>query len=98
MRRMRLGGPVYTDSHDPRNLTEACFEETVEVVRGIVDAVKPGRTAFAIEMMPNVHPDNADDYLRLVRAIDRPGMVAVHLDPVNIITSPRRYYDTGAVI
>lgn len=93
----------YTGSYSegwyhPRNLTEACFEEIVEIVRAIVDRVRPSRTAFAIEMMPNVHPDNPDDYLRLIQAIDRPGQVAVHLDPVNIITSPRRYYDTGAVI
>ena len=30
--------------------------------------------------------------------MDRPGQFAVHLDPVNVINSPQRYYDTSAVI
>lgn len=82
----------------PKNLTEEAFDEIVEVVRAIVDAVRPTRTAFAIEMMPSVHPENPDDYLRLLAAVDRPGQVAVHLDPVNLINSPARYYATGDVI
>jgi sugar phosphate isomerase/epimerase len=36
-------------------------------------------------------PDSPEVYARLIEAIDRPGF-AVHLDPVNIIASPRRYY------
>lgn len=82
----------------PRNLGPEAFDEIVEVVREIVDAVRPTRTVFAIEMMPSVHPENPDDYLRLLAAVDRPGQAAVHLDPVNMINSPQRYYDTGAVI
>jgi sugar phosphate isomerase/epimerase len=82
----------------PRNLSEEAFDEIVEAVRGIVDAVRPRRTVFAIEMMPTVHPENPDDYLRLLQAIDRPGQVGVHLDPVNLINSPARYYDTTRVI
>jgi sugar phosphate isomerase/epimerase len=84
--------------YHPKNLSPECFDDIVEVVRGIVDRVRPTRTVFAIEMMPNVHPENPDDYLRLVQAVDRPGQVGVHLDPVNIINTPRRFYDTGAVI
>jgi sugar phosphate isomerase/epimerase len=35
--------------------------------------------------------------LELVRAIDRPRF-AVHLDPVNMVSSPRRYYDTASLL
>jgi len=82
----------------PRNLSTAAFDEIVAVVREIIDAVRPQRTVFALEMMPAVHPESADDYLALLRAVDRPRQFGVHLDPVNIINSPRRFYDTGAVI
>jgi sugar phosphate isomerase/epimerase len=47
--------------------------------------------------MPAVFPDSADAYLRLIKAIDRK-MFGVHMDPVNITTSPRIYLDTGAMI
>jgi sugar phosphate isomerase/epimerase len=93
----------YTGSQGPGwfhqdNLTQATFDAIVEITRGIVDAVEPTRTVFAIEMMPTVHPENPDDYLRLLAAIDRPGQVGVHLDPVNLINSVPRYYDTTTVI
>jgi sugar phosphate isomerase/epimerase len=42
-------------------------------------------------------PDSAESYLRLLEAIDRPRN-AVHLDPVNLINSPRRYFANGDLI
>jgi sugar phosphate isomerase/epimerase len=84
--------------YHPRNLSTAAFDDIVEVVRDIVDAVRPRGTVFALEMMPCVHPENPDDYLRLLAAIDRPGQVGVHLDPVNLINSPQRYFANGALI
>ena len=81
----------------PANLSEACFEQIVATVRGILRQVNPRRTRFTLEMMPAVFPDDADSYLRLIAAIDHPRF-GVHLDPVNIITSPRRYFANGAVI
>jgi sugar phosphate isomerase/epimerase len=47
--------------------------------------------------MPWAYPDSADSYLRLIKAIDR-RQFAVHFDPVNIVTSPQRYYNTGRLI
>jgi sugar phosphate isomerase/epimerase len=79
------------------DLTEETFEMVVESVREIVDAVRPTRTYYTLETMPWMYPDSADSYLRLLEAIDRDG-VAAHLDPVNLICSPRMYFDTGAVI
>jgi sugar phosphate isomerase/epimerase len=85
------------DGPHPDNLTPATFDLIVETVRQIVDAVKPRRTFYTLEPMPWVYPDSADSYLRLLRTIDRP-QVAAHLDPVNIVSSPQRFYANGALI
>ena len=86
--------PELWDGPHPRNLSEEAFELTVENVRKILDAVKPKRSFYTIETMPWVIPDSPDSYLRLIQAVDRP-MFAVHLDPVNMINCPARYYDNA---
>jgi sugar phosphate isomerase/epimerase len=85
------------DGPDADNFSDDTFELIVETTREIIDAVKPERTVFALEMMPWVFPDSADSYLSLVKAIDRTGF-GVHFDPVNIISSPRIYYRNGEMI
>ena len=82
------------DGPHPENLSEATFDLIVQVVRQIIDAVKPTRTCYALETMPWVFPDSPENYLRLLRAIDRKAC-GVHLDPVNMINCPGRYYHTG---
>lgn len=47
--------------------------------------------------MPWIFPDTADSYLALLNAIDRKAF-AVHFDPVNLITSPKVYYQNGTMI
>lgn len=79
------------------NLTQEVFEMVVETTRRIIDGVKPRRSYFALEAMPWSFPDSADTYLQLIKAIDRPRF-GVHLDPVNMITSPREYFNNGALI
>lgn len=81
----------------PANLAPATFDLAVETVRSIIDAVQPTRAKFCLEMMQWVLPDSVDNYLALVRAIDRPAF-AVHLDPVNIVLTPRMFYDTTALL
>jgi sugar phosphate isomerase/epimerase len=85
------------DGPDSRDVTQEAFDRIVTSIREIIDAVAPQRAMWTIEMMPRMLPDSADSYLELIDAIDRPAL-GVHFDPVNIINSPRRYYDTGAVI
>ena len=85
------------DGPHPDNLTEDTFDLIVETVRSIIDHVKPTRAFYTLETMPWVYPDGPDSYLRLVEAIDRK-QFAVHLDPVNIINSPERYYRSGDLI
>jgi sugar phosphate isomerase/epimerase len=82
---------------DARNLSPEFFELTVENCRTVIDAVKPKQTTFSIEMMGWSLPDGPDEYLRLLRAVDRPAL-AVHMDVCNAINSPRRFYGNAAFI
>jgi sugar phosphate isomerase/epimerase len=81
----------------PDNLSDEVFDRVVENTRKIIDEVKPTRSVFALEAMPWSFPDSADTYLELLKAIDRPGF-GVHLDPVNMIRSPREYFQNGTLI
>jgi sugar phosphate isomerase/epimerase len=89
--------PDLWDGPHPRNLSEEAFELTVQNVRHILDAVKPRRTRYCLETMPWVFPDSASSYLRLIQAIDRP-MFGVHLDPVNLVNCPQRYFDNAGLL
>ncbi len=81
----------------PDNFSRKFFDATVENVRKILDAVKPRRTKFSLEMMGWSLPSGPEEYLKFVNAIDR-GSFAVHLDVCNIVNSPYRMYNNGAVI
>jgi L-ribulose-5-phosphate 3-epimerase UlaE len=48
-------------------------------------------------MMQFVLPDSAEACRDLILAVDRPAFAA-HLDPVNIILTPRQYFASGDVI
>ena len=69
----------------------------VETVRHIIDQVKPVNAFYTLEPMPYMVPDSPDAYLELIRAIDRK-QFAAHLDPVNMISSPQRYFNNGAFL
>ena len=96
---VNISGSRSENWHGPsaKNFTDKTFEMIVETTRAIIDAVKPKRTFFALEMMPWAYPDSADSYVQLLKAIDRERF-AVHLDPVNIVCSPQRYYSNGRLI
>ncbi|MFA6108841.1 MAG: TIM barrel protein [Candidatus Latescibacterota bacterium] len=79
------------DGPHPDDLTPEFFDEVVACVQEIVDAVAPQQTRYTLETMPWMPPDSADGYLRLLRSVDRPGFAA-HLDPVNLVNSPQRYF------
>ena len=85
------------DGPDPENLTKETFDIIVLTTREIIDEIKPVRTFFTLETMPWAYPDSPDSYLKLIKAIGRK-QFAVHLDPVNMINSPERYYNNGAFI
>lgn len=79
----------------PRNLRREFFDASVENARRILDAVKPKRSRFAYEMMGWSWPEGPDQYLEMLKAVDRPGF-GVHIDICNGINSPRRFYDNAA--
>ena len=85
------------DGPHPDNFSDETFALIVDTVRDIIDAVNPKRTFYALEAMPWIFPDTADNYLALLKAIDRPGM-AVHFDPANLVVSPRLYYHNDEMI
>jgi len=85
------------DGPHPDNLSEDTFALIVDTVREIIDDVRPTNTYYALESMPWVWPDSPDSYVRLVHAIDRPRF-AVHFDPVNLISSPQKFYQNGAFL
>jgi sugar phosphate isomerase/epimerase len=89
--------PTVWSGPDPRNVSDEFFDLTVENCRKIIDAVKPTQTTFSIEMMGWTLPDSPDEYLRLIKAVDRKTF-AVHMDPCNVINSPRRFYRNADLI
>jgi len=81
----------------PQNMGPEAFDAAVETVRYLLDTVKPTRAKFALEMMQYSLPDSVDSYLELIAAIDRP-MFGAHFDPVNLVMTPRVYYDNARLI
>ncbi len=89
--------PDRWDGPHPRNLSAEAFELTVQNVRRIIDAVRPKRTCYCLETMPWAIPESPQRYLDLIRAIDRP-MFGVHLDPVNLVNGPEKYFNNAALL
>lgn len=84
--------------HGPRwdggyrnNFTRETWNDIVAMAQEIIDRAKPERAAFSLESMPWMYPTGPDEYLQLIRDIDRPQFKA-HLDIVNMITTPERYF------
>lgn len=81
----------------PRNMGDDMFDDAVQTARQIIDTVKPKRAKFALEMMQYSLPDSVDNYVDLIHAIDRPAFAA-HVDPVNLVMTPRVYFNNGDLI
>ena len=79
------------------NLSKKFFDATVANVRHVIDSVKPKRSTFTVEMMGWNLPDNPDNYLKLIKAVDRAAF-GVHVDVCNMINSPEKFYNSGALI
>ncbi|MDO4867253.1 MAG: TIM barrel protein [Clostridia bacterium] len=89
--------PVGWDAADPGNYTEQTYARIVDVIREIIDAVRPARAFYCLEPMPWMVPDGPEEYLQLIRDVDR-RQFAAHMDFVNMINSPRRYLAPEAFI
>lgn len=80
------------------NLSQRFFDLTVENARKIIDSVKPKRSKFSIEMMGWSHPNSAETYLKLIKAIDRTAAFATHIDVCNLVNGPERFYNNADLI
>ncbi len=87
----------YWAGPDKDNFSQEVFNLVVETTQKIIDEVNPKHTTFVLEPMPWSIPDSADSYLQLLEAVNRKAF-AVHLDPVNLIRSPREFYGNGDLI
>src|SRR3569623_2705739 len=69
-----------SDNYDygphPDNLGEAGFQRMVDTARYVIAAVKPKRTKFSLEMVPWLITGTPQEYLRLIKAVDRPQFAA----------------------
>lgn len=82
---------------NPENFSEKAFDDTVKAVQTIVDRVQPKYAKLVMETEKYVFPDAPDIYLRLIEAVDRNGF-GVHLDPINIVSSPKLLYKNGELV
>lgn len=73
------------------NFSNELWQMAVKMIQQIIDTAKPINTKFSIESMPWMIPSSPDEYLRLMQEVNRPEFGA-HLDVVNMITSPDRYF------
>lgn len=78
------------DSFDIENYDPDLYTMAVDGIREIIDAVKPKNTCYSIEPMPWMVPDSPEEYLQLIKDVDREEF-GVHLDFVNMINCPKRY-------
>ena len=89
------GGPGQ-GSHDAFNFTADAFDAAVDNARWLIDTVKPKRARFVYEIYPFSVADSPENIRRLLDAVDRPEFAA-HMDLVNLINTPRLYYENAAV-
>ncbi|MBQ3305522.1 MAG: sugar phosphate isomerase/epimerase, partial [Clostridia bacterium] len=85
------------DAADQDNYTDQAYARIVGSIREILDAVRPAHAFYCLEPMPWMVPDGPDEYLQLIRDVDR-RQFAAHMDFVNMINSPRRYLMPEAFI
>lgn len=78
------------DGFCPENYLEDTYALIVDTVREIIDAVKPVHTSYTLEPMPWMTPSSPDEYLKLIKDVDRKGF-GVHLDFTNMINCPERF-------
>ena len=82
---------------NPQNLSAEAFEKTVTTIQQIIDSVAPKRTKLVLEASSWLLPESPQSYLRIINAVNRK-QFGVHLDPVNILDSPRACYFNAEVL
>lgn len=77
--------------------TKVFYDEVVSVTQRIIDAVKPVKTCFTLEPMPWMCPESPEEYVSLMKDVDREAF-KVHLDYANMICSVQIYRNADAFI
>ena len=94
----RLASPTSGTARIPDNLSRDTFALIVDSVREIVDAVEPRRTYYTLEPMPwtccPTRPTATSSCWR--RSTGE--RFAVHLDPINMINTPAKFYDNAGFL
>ena len=85
-----FGGPIWDGGYRD-NFTKEAWNNLVSYTRELIDEVQPKRVKYSIEPMPWMYPTGPDEYLELVKDIDRENF-GIHFDFVNMINSPQRYF------
>lgn len=85
------------DGYHPALGTREVYERVVENTQRIIDAVKPTHTAYSLEPMPWMVPESPEQYLQLMRDVDRSAF-KVHMDYCNMINGVERYRDASGFI
>ena len=83
-------GSAGWDAADPSNYAPETYERILKMTRRIIDEVNPRKAFYCIEPMPWMVPDGPEEYLQLIRDVNREQFGA-HMDFINMINSPRRY-------
>ena len=80
----------YWDGYHPDLDTKETWDLVVSNTQRIIDAVKPTHTAYSLEPMPWMVPESPEQYLQLMKDVDRDAF-KVHLDYCNMLNSIERY-------
>ncbi len=78
------------DGYHPALDTKETWDLVVSNTQRIIDAVKPTHTSYSLEPMPWMVPESPEQYLQLMKDVDRPAF-KVHLDYCNMLNSIERY-------
>jgi len=73
------------------NFTKETWDKTVKMIQEVIDRAAPTKTYFTIEPMPWMFPSSPEQYVKLIEDVNR-DRFAVHMDIINMITSPDRYF------
>lgn len=79
------------------NYSEEMYTAIVETLQEIIDDVNPQNTYYTLEPMPWMIPHSPESYLQLIEDVGR-DKFAAHLDAVNMINCPERYFFNGDFI
>ena len=77
------------DGGTKENYSQQTFNRVVSIIKKIISVAD--KCCFTIEPMPWMIPYDADNYLQILKEVND-SRFAVHMDAVNMIYSPKKYF------